>query len=100
MNPRSSSANAFSSHTITYVIEGFDYRQNKASEFMLDDITIIKVVVYIADTMQYVINNVIDNVTNNFTVRQNIINELIKSYKKVSTAKIPEVYQANKRTIL
>lgn len=50
---------------------------------MLDDITIIKVVVYYVDTMQYVINNVIDNVTNNFTVRQNIINELIKPNKKV-----------------
>lgn len=66
---------------------------------MLDDITIIKVVVYYVDTMQYVINNVIDNVTNNFTVRQNIINELIKPNKKVlllkcqkSTKLINELY--------
>lgn len=80
------------SRGVNMVQEALAANQSKAAVFLLDDITTFKVVVYNAD--------VTNDVTNDVTDRQNKIIELIKRDKRVSTAKMAEACQVNKRTIL
>lgn len=80
------------SRGVNMVQEALAANKSKAAVFLLDDITTFKVVVYNAD--------VTNDVTNDVTDRQNKIIELIKRDKRVSTAKMAEACQVNKRTIL